>query len=162
MSAVFEFRRDESGVLEGRKLADSESNWVMLQARLAFPLSYREGMISLRLDNGDEWGFLTDVSELEGASKEALLESIKQNRFLIEITKVHEIELQHDIRLWKVETSAGDRVLPVQIDHWPRPLSGGEGSDGWIISDVYGDLYRIPPLENLDETSRKLLWFFVG
>jgi hypothetical protein len=41
-------------------------------------------------------------------------------------------------------------------------MAVGLSDGGYLVRDLAGDLFRIPPLESLDERSRALLWAYVG
>ena len=68
-----------------------------------------------------------------------------------------EIEEDVEIRRWKVRTRQGLRSFHTALDAWPRDAPTG----GLLIEDVAGDLFRIPPQEDLDEKSRKRVWAFL-
>jgi len=144
--------------LEGRR---GRAAWTSLVPRPVFPLTDPESMISLRVGEGEEWAFVEALEELDESSSEALRKAVAASRFHIEITRVESVELQHELRLWKVDTRQGPRAFPARLDEWPRPLGPG-GSDGWLLTDVCGDVYHVPPKDQLDEKSRKVLWSFVG
>jgi hypothetical protein len=60
-------------------------------------------------------------------------------------------------RRWKVRTRQGQRSFQTALDAWPR-----ESPDGaLLVEDVGGDLYRLPPAEELDAKSRKRVWAFL-
>ncbi|MEM0967281.1 MAG: DUF1854 domain-containing protein, partial [Verrucomicrobiota bacterium] len=63
-----------------------------------------------------------------------------------------------ELRTWKVKTESGDRVFQTALDSWPRNLEDGS----YLVEDVFGDLYRFPPLDQLDKESARYLWSLVG
>ena len=77
--------------------------------------------------------------------------------FVLEVTRVLDIEEEVEIRQWTVETRQGKRAFQTHLDDWPRVLPGG----GLLIRDVAGDLYRLGDPKQMDRASRELLWAFV-
>jgi hypothetical protein len=77
--------------------------------------------------------------------------------FGLEVTHVDSIEEEFEIRNWRVRTRQGPRTFQTHRDEWPRAVDGG----GFLVHDVAGDLFRIPPDAELDEESRKRLRVYV-
>ena len=77
--------------------------------------------------------------------------------FVLDVTRVVNIEEEIEIRQWTVETKQGNRSFQTHLDDWPRVLPSG----GLLIRDVAGDLYRLAEPATLDKKSRVLLWAFV-
>ncbi len=76
---------------------------------------------------------------------------------MLEVVEVLEIEEDVEIRRWKVRTRQGPRRFQTALDAWPREAPTG----GIVVDDVAGDLFRIPPTQELDAKSRKLVWGFM-
>jgi glycine/D-amino acid oxidase-like deaminating enzyme len=77
--------------------------------------------------------------------------------FVLEVTAIEAIEEDFEVRRWSVKTRQGPRRFQTALDAWPRPAS----DSGILIEDVAGDLFRVPPVDELDPRSRKLIWAFV-
>ena len=125
--------------------------------RCCFPWSGPARYISLRDEDHREIALVKDPLELTGPSRGALLDAMAEAGFLFEVTRVHDIEEEVEIRQWRVETKQGSRVFQTRLDDWPRALPG----TGFLVRDVAGDLYRLPVPETMDKRSRELLWAFV-
>jgi len=125
--------------------------------RRCFPWSEPARYISLRDDDHREIALVKDPLELTGPSRGALLDAMADAGFLFEVTHVHDIEEEVEIRQWRVETKQGSRVFQTRLDDWPRALPGS----GFLLRDVAGDLYRLPVPDTMDKRSRELLWAFV-
>jgi hypothetical protein len=125
--------------------------------RRCFPWSEPSRFISLRDEQNQEVALVREPLELAPGGREVLLECMAEAGFLFEVTRVHAIEEEVEIRQWRVETRQGARSFQTRLDDWPRPLPGG----GFLIRDVAGDLYRLPPQQAMDKESRALLWAFV-
>jgi hypothetical protein len=93
---------------------------------------------------------------LESESRDALERALSEAGFVLEVTRVIDIDEEVEIRQWTVETQQGNRLFQTHLDDWPRVLPNG----GLLIRDVAGDLYRLMP-EQMDKHSRELLWAFV-
>ena len=94
---------------------------------------------------------------MTGVQTCALPISVAGTASCLEIRKIRRLWQDIELRVWEVETKAGDRKFQTELDAWPEPVPGG----GWIVRDITGDLYRIPRPEELDQTSRTLLWAFL-
>jgi hypothetical protein len=125
--------------------------------RPCFPWSESRRYISLRDDQHDEVALVKDPAELDAASRSALEQALAEAGFLLEVTRVLDVEEEVEIRHWRVETRQGARSFQTRLDDWPRSLPDG----GFLIRDVAGDLYHIAAPEALDAKSRELLWAFV-
>jgi hypothetical protein len=122
-----------------------------------FPWTEPHRYLSLRDESGAERGFITSLEELDPASRRAAEATLARSSFVLEITAIHSVEEDFELRSWRVETAHGPRTFQTPLDGWPRELEAG----GLVIEDVYGDLFRIPDPERLDTKSKRLLWAFV-
>lgn len=142
---------------DGRLLARIGGASVTVRLRQCFPWSEPGRHISLRNDGDDEVALVDDPAALAPESRRALERALGEAGFVLEVTRVVEIEEEVEIRQWTVETKHGKRSFQTHLDDWPRALPMG----GLLIRDVAGDLYRLPAPQTLDATSRELLWAFV-
>ena len=122
-----------------------------------FPWSSAGDHVSLRDGENQEFAFVAQSAWLGAASREVLDEALQMASFVLEVTKVLEVEEEIEIRVWRVETRQGPRVFQTRLDDWPRELPGG----GILIRDVAGDLYHVPDPDALDRGSQETLWAFV-
>jgi hypothetical protein len=142
---------------DGRLLARIAGKWVAVRLRQCFPWSEPGRHVSLRDDGDDEVALVDDPASLTRESRRALERALAEAGFVLEVTRVLDIEEEVEIRQWTVETKHGKRSFQTHLDDWPRALPMG----GLLIRDVAGDLYRLPAPQTLDERSRELLWAFV-
>ena len=77
--------------------------------------------------------------------------------FVLEVTKIDDVDEEVEIRTWSVQTRQGPRRFQTRLDDWPVEVPGG----GIVVRDVAGDLYHVTDPEAMDERSRKWLWAFV-
>ena len=141
---------------DGRLFIVTEKGPVTVRLRQCFPWSQSGKHLSLRNKDDKEIAYVEDPADLTPESRRALEHALAEAGFVLEVTRVLEIEEEVEIRQWSVETKHGSRCFQTHLDDWPRVLPGS----GLLIRDVGGDLYRLHP-EQLDAKSRELLWAFV-
>src|SRR5215467_2767932 len=142
---------------DGRLLAIVDDEVIGVRVRQCFPWSEPHRHLSLRDDDESEVAFVDDPASLESESRRALEHALAVAGFVLEVTRVVDIDEEVEIRQWTVETVHGTRSFQTHLDDWPRVLPGG----ALLIRDVAGDLYRLPEPRKLDKKSRELLWAFV-
>jgi hypothetical protein len=142
---------------DGRLVAVIGDEPVAVRLRQCFPWSEPTRHISLRDSEDKEVALVDDPSTLDDDSRQALELALAEAGFVLEVTRVINIDEEIEIRQWTVETKQGNRSFQTHLDDWPRVLPGG----GLLIRDVAGDLYRLADPNRLDKRSRALLWAFV-
>ena len=142
---------------DGRLVAIIGERTVPVKLRQCFPWSEPTRHVSLRDADDKEVALIDAPASLDAESRQALELALAEAGFVLEVTRVLEIEEEIEIRQWTVETQQGDRSFQTHLDDWPRMLPGG----GLLIRDVAGDLYRLADPKRLDKKSRALLWAFV-
>ena len=142
---------------DGRLFVLIDSVRVPVRLRQCFPWSEPGLHLSLRDDEDREVAIVDDPAELEPESREALEHALAEAGFVLEVTRVLDIDEEVKIRQWTVETRQGRRSFQTHLDDWPRGLPNG----GILIRDVAGDLYRLAAPSQMDRKSRELLWAFV-
>src|SRR5688572_1265623 len=142
---------------DGRLVVIGFGGPVAVRLRQCFPWSEPGLHLSLRDDEDREVAIIDDPAQLEDESRQALEHAVAEAGFVLEVTRVLEIEEEVEIRQWVVETEQGPRSFQTHLDDWPRILPSG----GLLIRDVAGDLYRFSSPQTMDKKSRELLWAFV-
>jgi hypothetical protein len=142
---------------DGRLMVVRGENVMAVKLRQCFPWSESTRHISLRDSEDKEIALVEDPTSLDADSRQAFELALAEAGFVLEVTRVIEIEEEIEIRQWTVETKQGNRSFQTHLDDWPRVLPGG----GLLIRDVAGDLYRLADPKGLDKKSRGLLWAFV-
>lgn len=122
-----------------------------------FPWSEPQRFISLRDYDENEIALIADLDRLDADSRRAVEAALAEAAFVLEVTRIDSIEEEFEIRNWHVQTRQGPRTFQTHRDEWPRAVDGG----GYLVHDVAGDLFRIPPADRLDEASRKRLRVYV-
>jgi hypothetical protein len=150
---AFSLRR----AIDGRLLAMTEAGSVPVRLRQCFPWSEPRMHLSLRDEEDNEIALIEDPSWLDPESQRALEDALAEAGFVLEVTRVLDIDEEVEIRHWTVETKQGRRTFQTHLDDWPRLLPSG----GRLIRDVGGDLYHLADPKHMDKRSRELLWAFV-
>jgi len=131
---------------------------VLVRPVKCFPLSDPTRFLSLRNDKNEEFAFVSGADELDASSATALKEALAAGSFTFEVTRIEEIKTDFELRVWKIQTESGPRQFQTALDAWPRPVDDG----GYLVEDVFGDLYRFPAIDQLDRASAKIFWAMVG
>ncbi|MGI9627768.1 MAG: DUF1854 domain-containing protein [Longimicrobiales bacterium] len=138
--------------------ASKGDNEEMVKVQRCFPWSDPGRFVSLRDEEDVEFAYVSDVAALDPDSRKALEGAMAEAGFLLEVTAVHEVAEEIEIRSWSVSTAQGERTFQTRLDDWPLQTPNG----GILIRDVSGDLYHVPSINGLDEGSRGLLWAYAG
>jgi hypothetical protein len=123
-----------------------------------FPWSAPGTLVSLRDDEDRELFLVETLDALDPASAAALGEAMQSAGFVLVVESITAIEEDYEVRVWRTHTRHGRRTFQTRLDEWPWEAPDG----GYLIRDLCGDLFRLPPLEALDPKSRHLLWAYVG
>ena len=142
---------------DGRLIVMVDGAPVPVRLRQCFPWSEPGLHLSLRDDADREVAIVDDPAELDAESRVAIEQALAEAGFVLEVTRVLDIDEEVEIRQWTVETQQGPRSFQTHLDDWPRVLPNG----GLHIRDVAGDLYRLAEPQRMDKHSRELLWAFV-
>ena len=142
---------------DGRLHVLIDDRCVPVRLRQCFPWSEPGLHLSLRDDQDREVAIVDDPADLDSESRAALEQALEAAGFVLEVTRVLDIEEEVEIRQWTVETRQGRRSFQTHLDDWPRTLPNG----GILIRDVAGDLYRLSAPKEMDKKSRGLLWAFI-
>ena len=123
-----------------------------------FPWSAPGELVSLRDSEDREHYLVEQPAGLDPASAAALQLATESAGFVLEIEAILGIEEDYEVRVWRARTRHGTRTFQTKLDEWPWSAPDG----GYLLRDLCGDLFRVPPLETLDEASRNWLWAYVG
>lgn len=160
---ISESGREERGALSleidesGQLFAYVDDAPAPVRVRQCFPWSEPHRHLSLRDASDREIALVDDPATLDAASRRAIERALGIAGFVLEVTRVVEIDEEVEIRQWSVETTSGSRSFQTHLDEWPRALPDG----GLLIRDVAGDLYKLGAPQTLDRRTRDLLWAFV-
>ena len=137
-------------------IQNEKGDWVPVNPCPCFPWSENGSFISLRDDNNVELALIEDISHLDPDDQERIETSLDAGQFTFEITSIHEIDRDFELRIWKVDTNRGPRQFQTMLDDFPQILDTGTV----LITDLAGDIYEIKDRSKLDKASQKKLWAF--
>jgi Domain of unknown function (DUF1854) len=123
-----------------------------------FPWSAPGELVSLRDAEEKEQYLVESPEDLDPTSREALANALQSAGFVLEVDAVLSIEEDYEVRVWRARTRHGLRTFQTRLDEWPWLAPDG----GHLIRDLCGDLFRLPPVEQMDAKSRHWLWAYVG
>lgn len=123
-----------------------------------FPWSSPGELVSLRDEKDGEQLLVEHLHDLDPESAGALAVALHGTGFVLEVCRVESIEEDYEMRIWHTITRQGKRTFQTKLDEWPWAAPDG----GHLVRDLAGDLFRLPPLDTLDEKSRLWLWAYVG
>ncbi len=138
---------------DGRIEALSAGVRTVVRISVCFPWTAPGTFVSLRDDNNVEVALIEDIATLDGESRGVLEQGLREANFSFEITAIRVLKLEFEIRHWEVECVQGVRRFQTPKEDWPHRLP----PNGLLITDVAGDIYKIPDWTMLDRTSRRLL-----
>ncbi len=143
--------------VDGQLWARTGDRAARVTVHRCFPWSEPGRFVSLRDAEEDEVALVRDPDELDERSRAALEDALAAAGFVLEVTRIHAVEDEVEIRYWRVETRQGPRSFQTRRDDWPRRLS----DSSFLIRDVSGDLYHVRDTRALDRESREWLWAYV-
>src|SRR3712207_5133543 len=107
---------------DGRLLARIGGKWITVRLRQCFPWSEPGRHVSLRDDEDEEVVLVEDPAALAPESRSALERAVAEAGFVLDVTRVVDVEEEVEIRQWTVETKHGRRSFQTHLDDWPRVL----------------------------------------
>ena len=143
--------------IDGQLWARTGGREVRVKVHRCFPWTEPGRFVSLRDAEDEEVALVRDAGELDASSRAALEDALAEAGFVLEVTRIHAVEEEVEIRYWRVETRQGPRSFQTRRDDWPREVSDA----GFLIRDVSGDLYYVRDTSALDRESREWLWAYV-
>ncbi|MCK5801733.1 MAG: DUF1854 domain-containing protein [Lentisphaeria bacterium] len=125
-----------------------------ISPRKIFPLSSKAPYISFMADKEGEVALLLNPEDLDSESHAALDFALERTYYRLIITRVDSIGEIMGVSMWEVQTNQGyAKFEVVDRQRHIRPLPGGR----LIITDADGNRFEIPSVQDLDETSRRLI-----
>ena len=124
---------------------------VDVRPRQAFPWTRAGTMVSLRTSAGKEILLIDDMNDLPADLRQRIERWMAGNSFVPGIRRVESVNNDFGYQMWTVETDRGPATFRVQEREDVRFLPDGR----FNIKDTDGNVYVMPPLEDLDEVSRR-------
>lgn len=149
MSESFELIEGDPGQLILKRPGVEDVRDVRI--RRAFPWTQPDQFISLRSKEGKELVMIDDLSTVEPALRKTVERWLEQNSFIPRILRIESVDVSFGYQLWKVQTNRGPAEFRVQEREDVRFLQDGRFS----VRDADGNVYELPPLDQLDPASRE-------
>ncbi|WFB37096.1 DUF1854 domain-containing protein [Kiritimatiellota bacterium B12222] len=143
---------------DGRLAMQSPDGPQAIQIAPCFPWKDPLHYLSFRNDKNEELYFLKSLEELSPESQKILQAEMTQHTGIFVIESIQILRKEIELRCWEVTTTQGKRSFQTELDEWPRQLPDGS----FLIEDLFGDLYAVNSLKNLDPTSQRLFWPLIG
>ncbi len=121
--------------------------------RRCFPLTHPNHFVALADERGHERACFEDPAALDPKSRTALEAALAASTFLPVVQRIDAVT-PHDARWeWRVQTDRGTVTFVVDQEEHVRALDDGRH----LLTDSHGMRYLLPPPEQLDTASRRLL-----
>ena len=124
-----------------------------VRIRRAFPWSDPNHFVSIRSSDGKELLLIEDASSLTDAQRQAIEASLAATVLIPLIRQIDAIDVRFGFQQWRVRTDRGPIEFRVQEREDIRFLPDGR----FTVRDADGNIYELPRLEELDDSSRRAL-----
>lgn len=124
-----------------------------VRLRRAFPWSNPDELISIRAPDGRELLLIQSLKDLPQPLRQRVLDTLHSNSFIPRITQVKNVDVQFGYQVWTVVTDRGPVEFRVQEREDVRFLP----DQRFAIKDADGNIYELPPLDTLDDASRRAI-----
>ena len=149
MTEDFELILDEQNKLVLKRPGEEDVRDV--RVRRAFPWTNPEQFISIRSAEGKELLLIESFAGLPDRLRRTIEDTLAGAVFIPRITRIDEVDVRFGYQQWKVQTDRGPVEFRVQEREDIRFLPDGRFS----LRDADGNVYELPPLNQLDEHSRR-------
>lgn len=130
-----------------------------LEPRRLFPLSDTDHYITLLDKREKEVALVRDMGALDSASRRALEECFDEFYMIPKITQVLQAEEKFGALTFTVITDRGEISFRIRNRH--SDIKMFYGTDRVLIRDSNDNRYEIPHFDELDRTSKHLLFSYV-
>jgi hypothetical protein len=149
MADSFSLTRDLQGRLVLKRPGMEDA--VDVRVRRAFPWSCPTRHVSIRGKEGKELVMIDDVAALPEALRNVVLGEMSSTILIPLIQRVLKVDVRFGFQQWTVTTDRGTAEFRVQEREDIRFMPDGR----FTVKDADGNLYELPPLNSLDEHSRR-------
>lgn len=138
----------------GETPVEGEDGWGDVTLVRLFPLTEPNTWISILDKEGREVGVLLDLAGLSTEHHALVQEELRRRYLVPEVSRILSRKPRFDLMEWVVETDRGQTTF---LTRNLREQQQPPGSDRIIITDIEGNRYDVPSLEELDPVSRRRL-----
>ena len=136
---------------------EGEAEYPEVKPVMSSPLTNPEGYVSfyeIKEDKKEqEIGIIEDINKLDSGSKKMLKEELKKEYFMPQIVRINNMNENHGVMKFDVETDKGRRIFETRYKEDIRKLMGGR----IVIRDADGNRYEIMDFRKLDQRSMNLI-----
>ena len=119
--------------------------------RRAFPWSNPQEHISIRGPDGRELVMVEQLDQVNPSTRQVIEQALSSGIFVPRIQRVLAVDVSFGYQRWRVQTDRGEVEFRVQEREDVRFLPDGRFS----IRDADGNVYELPPIDQLDDASRR-------
>lgn len=145
----FQLSKDAQNRLVLRRPGHEDVTDVLV--RRAFPWSNPQQHVSIRNSEGKEVLLIEEIDTLPAEQRAVVTEALGASVFVPRIQRVDSVDVSFGYQKWHVQTDRGPTEFRVQEREDIRFLPDGRFS----IKDADGNVYEMPPLEQMDEASQR-------
>ncbi len=151
MTVELNLERNAFGQLELRK--ENGEHFVDVRPVRAFPIQSPDSDISLVLENGEEVAWISQLSDLDHASRGLICAALDGREFMPEISAILSVTSFATPCTWQVATDRGETKFVLKGDEDIRRI----GANSLLIADNHGIHFLIRDMFEIDKHSRKIL-----
>ncbi len=129
------------------------SDGTTVTAARGFPWSHPDRMIVLRDGDGNEVTCIDDLTKLPARSRGAIEAWLQRHTFVPRILRVNAVKSANAVTLFEVSTDRGNHRVLLREREDLRALADGRT----LIRDADGQIFELPPPDELDAHSRREL-----
>lgn len=129
-----------------------------------FPLQHAEEYLCVRRENYDrldkeaEIGIIRRLTDFPEDAVRLVRAELERRYFVPDIINVTDVREEVGHILWKVETTKGEREFTL-TDMSSNLMNLGGGKI--LLTDVYGNRYRIPDVTKLDDKTMRVIEIWI-
>ena len=124
----------------------------------SFPYELPENYISVQDADGEEIGLIRSLDSYDEEQKALIGAELARKYYTPKIERILSLKETHGTSFWKCLTDAGE--LSFTLQDTSRSISK-VGGDAAVITDMFGNRYRIASLKGLDKKSMRKLEIYL-
>ena len=128
----------------------------------AFPFDMPHDYISVLDKDKKEIGFIRSLNDFDEPQRTMLKNELEAKYYTPTIKKIYSVKERYGFSYWKTECEFGEKSFTLQDTY--RSIikaTNPDGSERLFISDVDGNRYEIPDVEQLDRQSFKKIELYL-
>lgn len=135
-----------------------ETTYPRVNLHRLFPFDNPYNYISVLDSESQEIGIIADLKVFDEKTKEILINELERKYYVCALTSVTSVKDRFGFSYWKAQSGDGEVTFTIRDTH----NSLRQNLDGMIsISDIDGNRYTLPALEQLDKKSRRLVELYL-